>query len=665
MAPHQSFTCASCGLETSEVLLDGRCRECLLSDDDHECPLTNFQLPPTEDLAATVDTETSRLESGGSSESDSKLVGDYDIIREIARGGMGVVYQARHRTLGRDVALKLILSGGFASENDVRRFHLEAESAAAMDHPGIVAIYEIGQHDGHHFFTMKLIDGGSLAENMQRFRADIRALVVLLANVADAIDYAHRRGILHRDLKPANILLDPDGYPVVTDLGLAKHTDCDSDLTGSGAIVGTPAYMPPEQANASKQITTAVDIYSLGAILYDGITGQPPHKAESAVATLLEAARGDIVEPSRLNPRIDRTLELICMKCLAHNPAERYASASELKNDLQNWLLGKAVSVKPKTLVSICGDLIGQQLRSVLGAMLLGVIGGLALGIPLYSGIANRLFGKANARFNLDELSKQLPSSDIVVPWWLQPPESLVTFFTLLGIPFCLFLGVMIRRLVRPQDIRQAVAVGLVAGLLMTIVQFAIYGIAASWQTFALANANQIEQLALAGFLDEPGKLRVISELLDQHPELTNRPGPQQATLVSKLVSIKLMLTSPPVTIGCLSACLIFAGVFCLLGTTHAYRLTQTDFTAVNRTLRYTEVIILSTAAGLLACVYVFMFFGMIQNAQGTIHVRARELVALSFLVAAIGPGWLHAKWFVRWSGYILATVLTTAILIN
>ncbi|MEZ6088704.1 MAG: serine/threonine-protein kinase [Pirellulaceae bacterium] len=417
----------------------GRCPRCLLASDADQQNKSDAHRSADQGIAETLDTDAPQRASSTQPAIGSKVLGSYTIFGEIARGGMGVVYHARHQTLGREVALKLILSGGFASENDVRRFHLEAESAAALDHPGIVPIYEIGQQDGHHFFAMKLIKGGSLSDKMPRFREDERALVQLLASVADAIDYAHRRGILHRDLKPANILIDDEDKPIVTDLGLAKHTESDSNLTGTGAIVGTPAYMPPEQASASKEITTAVDIYALGAILYEGLTGRPPHQAESAVATLLQAAKGEVVPPSRLNPKVDRTLELICMKCLARDSAERYASAEQLKSDLVNWLAGGAVSVKPKALLAICGDLISDQLRSVVGAMLLGVIGGLALGVPLYSGFANQLFVRSGAPFNLNALATELSSSGIVEPWWLRPPKLFVTPLTLVSIPFCLF----------------------------------------------------------------------------------------------------------------------------------------------------------------------------------------------------------------------------------
>ncbi len=274
-----------------------------------------------------------------------RRLGDYEIIGEIASGGMGVVYRARHRRLGREVALKTVRSTVFASSSDVARFQREVRVVASIDHPHVVPVLEVGEDGGTHFFAMRLFDGGDLARPAVAFDRSPPAIARFSEKIASAVDAAHRLGVVHRDLKPANVLLDAQGEPHVGDFGLAKPLDDSAVLTLTGQIAGTASYMAPEQARGEEAGLTA-DVYSLGAILYELLTGRPPFHAASALETLRRVAEGEPEWPRALDRRIPRDLEAICMTCLEKDPARRYASAAELAADLRRFDDGEAVTAR-------------------------------------------------------------------------------------------------------------------------------------------------------------------------------------------------------------------------------------------------------------------------------------------------------------------------------
>jgi serine/threonine-protein kinase len=283
--------------------------------------------------------------------------GDYELLEELGRGGMGVVYRARQLSLDRIVALKIILRGAAASLADLARFRGEAETAARLNHPSIVPVYEVGQQGDLPFFTMRYVEGHTLARRIADGPLPAREAARILAPIARAIAAAHQQGVLHRDLKPSNVLIDENGEPYVSDFGLAKRLTPESDddaaiadaaqLTQTGAIIGTPGYMSPEQAAGSRgSIGPASDVYSLGAILYATLTGRPPFQGATPVDTVLLVLEQEPIAPQLLNPRVDRDLEMIAMKCLQKPVELRYASAAELAGDLEAYLANEPIAAR-------------------------------------------------------------------------------------------------------------------------------------------------------------------------------------------------------------------------------------------------------------------------------------------------------------------------------
>ncbi|HEX5442202.1 MAG TPA: serine/threonine-protein kinase, partial [Pirellulales bacterium] len=278
--------------------------------------------------------------------SAATLMPGYEILAELGRGGMGVVYQARHKSLARLVALKMILSGAHASAGDLARFKSEAEAVARLQHENIVQIYEVGEHEGKPFFALEFCPGGSLDRKLAGTPLRPRDAAQLTESLARAVQAAHAAKVVHRDLKPANVLLAADGRPKITDFGLAKKLD-DAGVTATGMVMGTPSYMAPEQASGAKDVGPAADIYALGAILYELLTGRPPFKGATPLDTMVQVTRIEPVPPRQLQPTVPRDLETICLKCLEKAPAKRYPTAQALGEDLCRYLDGKPVVARP------------------------------------------------------------------------------------------------------------------------------------------------------------------------------------------------------------------------------------------------------------------------------------------------------------------------------
>jgi tetratricopeptide (TPR) repeat protein len=334
--------CGECN--SGSRLANGLCLNCLL-------------LGALDDDAVALETEAFKEALAAVKSRDGDWsIGDHEILGEIARGGMGIVYRAREPHSGRIVALKCILAYQGDSDQALARFRREAETAARLDHPNIVPIYHVGETaDGSPFFTMKYATNGSLLQARGSLRLEPRQSVLLMAKVAQAVHYAHERGVLHRDLKPGNILLDGRGEPLISDFGLARCEEIASHLTRSLTSFGTPGYIAPEQADGpAAQLTPAADIYSLGAILFELLTGRPPFLGDNALGVMKQSAEKPAPKLRTLALHLDRDLETICARCLEREPSSRYRSAGSLAQDLANWLEGRSIATRP----------IGPWLRS-------------------------------------------------------------------------------------------------------------------------------------------------------------------------------------------------------------------------------------------------------------------------------------------------------------
>ena len=364
--------CPQCGAELPVDAPAGLCPRCLLRQgigNGSGTPSTTVNDP-------TLAPRTTNPGAPGPG-TQVRYFGDYEILEEIARGGMGVVYKARQMSLNRPVALKMILAGEWATPEARQRFRAEAEAAANLQHPNIVAIHEVGEHEGQQYFSMDFVAGKNLADLVRGNPLSAERAAAYVQTIAEAIHFAHQRGILHRDLKPQNVLIDAEDRPRITDFGLAKRVETDSGLTRTGDVIGSPSYMPPEQASSCPdEVGPHSDVYSLGAILYELLTGRPPFRGATTWETICQVLQTPPVSLRKLNPAVPRDLETICLKCLEKSPAKRFGSAHELAEELERFLHGERILSSSRRLEPArmgrwvkWGALIGAVLCVVLGAI--------------------------------------------------------------------------------------------------------------------------------------------------------------------------------------------------------------------------------------------------------------------------------------------------------
>lgn len=356
------------------------------------CPKCAFELATEVDFTPEVKPQFPRR------------LGDYDLVEIIGHGGAGVVYKARHRTLNRNVAIKMLRSGTLASQAELKRFQAEAQAVAHLHHPNLVPIFEIGESDGQVFLSMEYIHGPSLANLVRDIPLMPSEAARYVQKLGAMMHYAHQSGVIHRDLKPANVLIDERGEPRITDFGLAKQEGHDAAITRSGDILGTPSYMPPEQAEGKKDVGPPSDIYSLGAILYHLLTGRPPFRADTAVDTLRQVIDAEPAPPRLLNRRIPKDLETICLKCLRKRPVDRYLTAQDLEEDLERFLADQPIHAQPVTRLDRLHRWI---LRNPVGASALMTITSLLL-LLAFSAVLSWRDARENSEYSARFAAEQV-----------------------------------------------------------------------------------------------------------------------------------------------------------------------------------------------------------------------------------------------------------------
>ncbi len=583
--------------------------------------------------------------------------GDFELLKEIARGGMGVVYLARDRRLGRTVAIKTILNGQFASPESKARFFAEASAAARLDHSGIVPVYEIGEVQGQPFFSMKYVSGGSLADHLPHYRANIRAGVELMSKVCRAVHHAHERGVLHRDLKPANILIDENGSPLVADLGLAKAVDSESKITRSGAVMGTPGYMSPEQAAGGTDVTTAADVYALGAMLFELLTGQTPHQGRTVIETLMSVMNQDSPAARSVNPEADRQLELVCQKCLSHKVEDRYLSAKFLADDLENWLAGEPLSVSGPSMASVGVNWLKKNARAALGAAGVGIALGLMIGVMFaLSSIEVERMETVYLEF-----PNERPVALSLYSWVNSVPRAWRTVSQFPLFALIAATGMVTYLVVRPKTRDVAIASGVLAGLFAAAMTFVT---SLGWQPLTSVSVNEgardIEMLSRAAWAETESQRELARNAFHRrYPSLKDvHPSERSQLLASKILFDQIMGIPVGLWIGLLLSVVVI-GLPAMLGTILFGRLVDEVGMRWNAFGRYFECMPLLSVCIMLLLLYMFPPLAILPSVWARILLLSAMLATI--WAAARGFRWylrilLHLCWLAAFVLYVTQT---------
>ena len=526
------------------------------------------------------------------------MITGYQVLRELAHGGMGVVYLAKQTALNRVVALKILLSGGHASADELARFRAEAEALAHLKHPHLVEVYDYGTFDLGSgktcpFMALEYVGGGTLRERLQQGKLEPRDAAQIVAQLAHAVQYAHDRGVIHRDLKPANILLSlsrapearagdspthdagspacasgarlNDCTPKITDFGLAKRLGEESDRTKTGEILGTPNYMAPEQAEGDpKAVTTAVDVYGLGAILYELLTGQPPFRGSASLDLLLRVRLEPPEPPHQWNPAVDRDLETICLKCLAKEPGKRYDSALALAKDLERWLAGEPISARPPTARELVRMWLTQNFGSAGWTLLLGVVYGLVAAVQLFfAGPHNALCNRATVyRQHFPSLDVPGWSLEYAHPAWLRVVGFVVV---MLGTASA---GLIAHWVVRPRNRFAEVAAGLVIGTASGLTLFLLAGgWFAAYLAFLGGPAQEVVLLGDAAVAETTPPGAVPDDpIARRYPDLAGKSDRARASILARKLYTDIYSILPLAILWGLCCSLLVSEAVCLTG---------------------------------------------------------------------------------------------------